>query len=202
MVREENLRSWENWLEDERKRILDEEGKTPPSQLWISWFVLVLACIMGLLATFMLAVGFSSFPSQLSSSLTLAMSATLIAFSGGYCLPSQRWLRDETRLRHDFLAILEIWVHLANPPFDHAILGGLSSILQRRYGLAMMHAFSRNILRALIVATILATFLSVLSLFTPGDTQRWVLSLAWGGIAFGYILLLYWLLPSAWLERG
>jgi hypothetical protein len=99
MVREENLRSWENWLEDERKRIREEEGKTPPSQLWISWSVLVLACIMGLLATFMLAVGFSSFPSQLSSSLTLAMSATLIAFSGGYCLPSQRWLRDETRLR-------------------------------------------------------------------------------------------------------
>jgi len=156
MVREENLRSWENWLEDERKRIREEEGKTPRNELWISSVMVGLAFVMGLLATFMLAVGFSSFPSQLSSSLTLAMSATLIAFSGAYCLPSQRWLRDETRLRHDFLDILEIWVHLANPPFDHAILSGLSSILKRRYGLAMMHAFSRNILRALIVKYVAA----------------------------------------------
>jgi ABC-type bacteriocin/lantibiotic exporter with double-glycine peptidase domain len=200
MVREENLRNWENWLKNERERIEWEKGKTPPNELWISSLFVGLAFVMGLLATFMLAVGLNSFPSQLSSSLTLAMSATLIAFSGAYCVPRQRWLSDQTSLRQDFLDILEIWVHLANPPFDHTIVSSLGSISQRRYGSALRHYFSRDILRALIVATVVAILLSVLSLFAPGGIQRWVLSLAWGANAFGYILLLSWFLPAAWLE--
>lgn len=196
---QENENGWKTYVKDQRKRIDFEEGLDGRAVPWVSWIFVGTSVFFGMLAFLALIFVLPSPSGPFLPPFTVAISATLVAFSGGFCLPVTRGYRAEARAMRDLLDLAEIMIHLAETSSYDLVRKRLDSILQRRWTIPMNYRYSVLNVRSLILADLFSVAFSFLSLFT-GDVQKWMSSLAWASIVTGYALVAFWFIPVLFWE--